>query len=106
MKAIKSVVAIYIIFFISGCITVGSQRLLLSQDVTFEQYDKLKRIVVEEAALNGFSELTSEIKPSKHNEWQGQFYFKLETPHGTDQLFVELSSKNNRILGVYEEYSG
>jgi hypothetical protein len=77
----------------------------LSKDVTFAQYDKLKRIVVEEAASNGFSELTSEIKPSKHNEWQGQLYFKLETPHGTDQLFVELSNKDNRIL-VYIHGAG
>ena len=84
---------------------MGSQRLLLNQDVSFEQYDRIKHIVIEEAASNGFSELSSEIRPSEHNNWEGQLYFKLITPNGTDQLFVELSKREGKIM-VYMHGAG
>ena len=105
MKAVKGIFVLLVVFLISGCVTMGSQRLLLNQGVSFDRYDEVKHIVVEEAASNGFSELTSEIKPSKHNNWEGQLYFKLVTPNGTDQLFVELSKKDGRIL-VYMHGAG
>ena len=105
MKASKSMLVICIALFISGCVTMGSDRFLLDKNVTFEQYNKIKQIIVEEAGSNGFGTLTSEVKPSEHNNWKGQLYFKLVTPNGTDQLFAELSKREGNIL-VYIHGAG
>ena len=105
MKASKSVLVICIILFISGCVTLGSERFLLNKNVTFEQYNKIKTIIVEEAGSNGFGTLTSEVKPSEYNNWEGQLYFKLVTPNGTDQLFAKLSKKEDQIM-VYINGAG
>ena len=105
MKVFKSVLVICIVFLISGCISVGSRKLLLKQDVSFEQYDKIKHIVIEEAASNGYSKLMSEVKPSEYNNWKGELYFKTETIYGTDQLTVEFN-KVGEGISVYIHGAG
>jgi hypothetical protein len=105
MSTINRVLMICITFFISGCVTIGSDRFLLEKSVTFDQYNLIKQIIVEEAGSNGFGTLTSEIKPSEHNNWEGQLYFKLVTPNGTDQLFAEFSKKEGQI-SVYIHGAG
>jgi hypothetical protein len=72
-----------------GCISVGNQRLVIKEDTFQAKYATIKQIVVEEAANNGFSTLTSEVKPSQYNDWKGRLFFQLKTVHGTDQLFVD-----------------
>ena len=99
MKIItRALMFIFMATLVFGCVSMGSQRMLLDKSVTFDQYDKIKRIVVEEAANNGFSTLTSEVKPSEHNGWKGQLYFKLVTPAGTDQLYAEMSKRDGHIM--------
>lgn len=86
----SSVAILLILCILTSCVTMGSQRLVLRQNLfTSANYTSVKQIVVEEAANNGFSQLTSEVRPSEFNGWKGQLYFALVTPNGTDQLFVE-----------------
>jgi hypothetical protein len=106
MKATRNIFVIYIILFVLGCANFGSQRILLNNDVTFEQYDQIRLIVVEEAAKNGFSELASEVVPSKHNDWNGQLYFKLKTGRGTDQLSIEFSRNGKGQMSLYMHGAG
>lgn len=105
MKKISLGFIAIVLTLISGCISGGTERLLLNEKVSFDRYDEIKHIVVEGAKLNGFSELTSEIKPSKYNNWEGQLYFKLVTPNGTDQFYAEFEKRNGKIL-VYMHGAG
>ena len=105
MQVFKSMLVFCVVFFISGCVSIGSQKLLLNQDVSFEQYDKIKHIVIEEAASNGYSKLMSEVKPSEYNNWKGELYFKTETIYGTDQLTVEFE-KVGEGISVYIHGAG
>lgn len=84
----------------SGCITLAHDRTALRSGLVQSKYDKIKKIVLEEAANNGFSQLTSEIKPSEFNEWKGKLYFALKTPNGTDQLFVEFDRDSVYMHGA------
>jgi len=85
--------------FITGCsLKIANERILLNENVSFNKYEEIKKIVINQAKSNGFSELTSEVKPSKYNNWDGQLYFKVVTPSGTDQLYVEFSKKDSRIM--------
>jgi hypothetical protein len=80
-----------------GCISVGNQRLVIKEDTFEAKYPAIKQIVTEEAANNGFGELTSEIKPSQYNNWKGRFFFQLKTVNGTDQLFVDFKKEPDGI---------
>lgn len=89
---ISTIMALYltgIALITQGCITVGNERLVIKEDTFQAKYSTIKQIVIEEAANNGFSTLTSEIKPSQYNNWKGRFFFQLTTAGGTDQLFVD-----------------
>jgi hypothetical protein len=88
-------------FFLIGCgIKIGSANLDIKQDLIVNKYDTLKEIVIEEAKNNGFTQLTSEIKPSKYNDQKGRLFFQLVTPHGTDQLFVDFDNGNIYMHGA------
>jgi len=84
----------------AGCITLAHDRAELKSGLVQSKYDAIKKIVIEEAANNGFSQLTSEIKPSEYNEWQGKLFFALKTPNGTDQLFVEFNGDSVYMHGA------
>ena len=70
---------------------------MLRQDLLVNQYDAIKKIVIEEAANNGFYPFPIEVKPSQFNNWKGQLYFSRATPMGTDQLFVNFKSQGDKI---------
>lgn len=91
------VVSLVVLLFVSGCVTMGSGRLVLRQDLLANQCDTIKKIVIEEAANNGFSQFPSEIKPSQFNNWRGQLYFALITPNGIDNLSVNFKMKGDKI---------
>jgi hypothetical protein len=88
-----------------GCISVGNQRLVIKEDTFQAKYATIKQIVVEEAANNGFSTLTSEVKPSQYNDWKGRLFFQLKTAGGTDQLFVDFK-KMPEGISVYAHGAG
>mgnify|MGYP001588631348 FL=1 len=69
----------------------------MKENTFASKYSSIRKIVIEEAANNGFSTLTSEVKPSQFNGWKGQLFFQLVTPNGTDQLFVEFEKKNEGV---------
>lgn len=83
---------------LNACVSVGNARLLTGQDEFIRNYPRIKSIVIEEAANNGFGTLTSEVKPSEFNDWKGQLFFSLVTPNGTDQLFVEFERKADGVV--------
>ncbi|KAF0221284.1 MAG: hypothetical protein FD174_422 [Geobacteraceae bacterium] len=89
-----------ILLFVTGCITLGHDRAELKTDLVKNKYEIIKKIVLEEAANNGFSQLTSEIKPSQYNDWKGKLYFALMTPNGTDQLFIEFNKDSVYMHGA------
>lgn len=74
---------------LSGCGTVGSHRLAVRQDTFDKRYDTIKQIVLEEAANHGYSQLTSEVKPSKFTTGKARLYFAVKTGAGTDTFTVE-----------------
>lgn len=92
-----SVASLMVLLFVSGCATMGSGRIMLRQDLLVNQYDTIKKIVIEEAANNGFYPFPIEVKPSQSNNWKGQLYFSRATPMGTDQLFVNFKSQGDKI---------
>ena len=101
----KVIVGVLFAVALHACVTVSNQRFALKQETVATNYPRIKQIVVEEAANNGFSQLTSEIKPSAYNDWKGQLFFQLETVNGTDQLFVEFKKVDTGI-SVYVHGAG
>lgn len=94
---VRCVMVFLVIAFPTACVTIGSQRLILKQDVFAANYESIKKTITEEAANNGFKQLTSQVKPSEFNGWKGQLYFALKTPNGTDQLFVEFQRQGDDV---------
>ncbi|MCX5850285.1 MAG: hypothetical protein NTW65_12690 [Deltaproteobacteria bacterium] len=92
-RVINVFLCIFVVSLFLGCVTMGSERLVMKEGTFASKYSSIKKIVMEEAANNGFSTLTSEIKPSKYNDWEGRLFFQLVTPNGTDQLFVDFKKK-------------
>ena len=61
----KALVGVLVAVILTACVTVSSLRLTLKPETITANYPRIKQIVVEEAANNGFRELTSEIKPTE-----------------------------------------
>lgn len=92
---------LFSLFFLVGCgMKMGDSKLDIKPELVLNKYDTLKAIVIEEANNNGFSQLTSEIKPSKYNEQRGRLFFSLKTPFGTDQLIVDFDNGNISMSGA------
>jgi hypothetical protein len=87
-RAIKVLVSIVVVSIITACVSIGNTHLLGTQEEFKRNYPQIKQIAIEEAANNGFGTLTSEVKPSEFNNWEGELFFQLNTANGTDQLFV------------------
>lgn len=97
----KRFFVLFLLFFLVGCgMKMGDSKLDIKQELVLNQYDTLKKIVVEEANNNGFNQLTSEIKPSKYNDQRGRLFFSLKTPFGTDQLIVDFDNGNISMSGA------
>ena len=97
LRITKIIIVFVLAIVLQACITTASSRFIIKETTFSANYIRIKKIVIEEAANNGFRELTSEIKPSQFNDWNGQLFFSLVTPNGTDQLFVEFEKKVNGI---------
>jgi hypothetical protein len=93
---------------LGGCgVSVGHQQLYLPNDVVENKYDAIRAIIVEEAANNGYGAApTSEIKPSKYNNYKGKIYYALTTGAGTDQFTVELKPADDGKVSVYMNGGG
>lgn len=91
----KTLTFAFTAIILTACISMGNARLSVTQDEFVKNYPRIKSIVTEEAANNGFGILTSEVKPSEYNDWKGQLFYQLETANGTDQLFVEFDKTAN-----------
>jgi len=100
LQVTKIIIVFVLAIMLQACIKMANSRFIIKETTFSANYFRIKKIVIEEAASNGFSELTSEIKPSQFNDWNGQLFFSLVTAHGTDQLFVEFEKKANGI-GVW-----
>jgi hypothetical protein len=67
----------------------------LREDLILNEYTKIRRIIIEEAANNGFPALRSEVKPLEINGWKGKLYFTLKTEAGWDNLTVNIKRKGD-----------
>lgn len=87
-QATKTFFGIVVASILTACVTMGNLHLSGTLEELKRNYPQVKQIVIEEAANNGFGTLTSEVKPSEFNNWEGELFFQLKTANGTDQLFV------------------
>jgi len=76
---------------------MGNQRFAMKANTFVANYPKIKKIIVEEAANNGFGALTSEVKPSEYNNFEGRLFFQLKTTNGMDQLFADFKRTENGV---------
>jgi len=98
LRIITKIIFVFVLTIVlQACATMASSRFIIKESTFSANYFRIKQIVIKEAASNGFRELTSEIRPSEFNDWNGQLFFSLVTPNGTDQLFVEFEKKVNGI---------
>ncbi len=104
-KFLKVFLCIFAVLLLQGCVSLGSERLVIEEDTFASKYSSIKQIVIEEAANNGFSTLSSEVKPSQYNGWDGRLFFQLVTPNGTDQLFVDFK-KSAEGISVWAHGAG
>jgi len=89
------------LFLVTGCgMKIANDSFDVKEELVVNKYETLRKIVIEEAGNNGFSQLTSEIKPSKYNEQKGRLFFSLKTPMGTDQLFADFDKGNINVHGA------
>lgn len=107
-KTVVLVVLLGLLFSSSGCIkriesmmgvNSGSDDVTLKDGVIQAKYDKIKKIIVEEAINKGFPKLNAETKPSKANGWEGKLLFAVSTSMGTDQLVVEFDENKIKMHG-------
>jgi hypothetical protein len=77
---------------------MGRDKINLREDLILNDYAKIRRIVIEEAANNGFPTLKSEVKPLEINEWKGKLYFTEKTAAGWDNLTVVFKRKGDTFL--------
>lgn len=92
----KKLTLLISLLILNGCggAMVATKCYQLPANATATKFDKIKKIAVEEAGKYGFPQLTTEIRPTKHNNFEGNLIFKTETSHGTDSLFLDFEKKD------------
>jgi len=85
---------------ITGCVslTMGRGEMSLREDLILNEYVKIRGIIIEEAANNGFPTLRSEVKPLEINKWKGKLYFTVKTAAGWDNLTVKIQRKGDNFI--------
>jgi hypothetical protein len=97
-KSKYSITILLFLILITGCVSMGREKINLREDLILNEYAKIRRIVIEEAANNGFPTLKSEIKPLEINEWKGKLYFTEKTAAGWDNLTVKFKRKGDTFV--------
>jgi hypothetical protein len=94
------VAILLLLIFVIGCasLKIGKGEIDLREDLILNEYIKIRRIVIEEAAKNGFPTLKSEVKPLEINGWKGKLYFILKTEAGWDNLTVKFKRKGDKFV--------
>jgi hypothetical protein len=87
-----------LLIFITGCVSVTTGKISLKEDLILNEYATIRRIVIEEAANNGFPTLRSEVKPLEINKWRGKLYFTVKTAAGWDNLTVKIIRKGDNFV--------
>lgn len=96
LKKKYSTTILLLLIFITGCASVG--KISLREDLILNDYAKIRRIIIEEAANNGFPTVRSEVKPLEINGWKGKLYFTLKTGSGWDNLTVNIKRKGDNFV--------
>ena len=86
-----------LLIFVTGCVSMGRGKIILREDLILNEYVKIRRIIIEEAANNGFPTLKSEVKPLEINRWEGKLYFTLKTQAGWDNLTAKIKRKGDKF---------
>ncbi len=99
MKAKNRFSATILLFliFAAGCVSMGRGKIDLREDLVLNQYVEIRRIIIEEAANNGFPTLKSEVKPLEMNGWEGKLYFTVKTQSGWDNLTAKIKRKGDKF---------
>jgi hypothetical protein len=92
------VTVLLLLIFITGCVSVTTSKMSLREDLILNEYVTIRRIVIEEAANNGFPTLRSEVKPLEINKWKGKLYFTVKTRAGWDNLTVKIKRKGDNFV--------
>jgi len=92
------VTVLLLLIFIAGCVSVTTRKMNLREDLILNEYVTIRRIVIEEAANNGFPTLRSEVKPLEINKWKGKLYFTVKTSAGWDNLTVKIKRKGDNFV--------
>ena len=93
-----SATMLFLLIFITGCVSMGKGQINLREDLVLIEYVQIRRIIIEEAANNGFPTLRSEVKPIEINGWKGKLYFTLKTEAGWDNLTVNIKRKGDNFV--------
>lgn len=93
-----SVTILLLLIIITGCVSVTTRKISLREDLILNEYVTIRRIVIEEAANNGFPTLRSEVKPLEINKWRGKLYFTVKTAAGWDNLTVKIKRKGDNFV--------
>ncbi len=91
-------IILLLLVFTAGCVTVGTGKINLKEDLVINQYDTIRNIVIEEAANNGFPTLRTEVKPLEINKWSGKLYFAVKTSQGWDNLTVKIKKVDDHFV--------
>jgi len=89
---------LFLLIFIAGCVRMGRGQINLREDLVLNEYVQIRKIIIEEAANNGFPTLKSEVKPLEINGWKGKLYFTLKTEAGWDNLTVNIKRKGDNFV--------
>jgi hypothetical protein len=92
-----SAMILLLLLFVIGCVSMGRGKISLREDLILNEYVKIRRIIIEEAAKNGFPTLKSEVKPLEINGWEGKLYFTVKTDAGWDNLTVKFKRKGDKF---------
>ena len=92
-----SATILLLLMFATGCVSMGRGKIDLREDLVLNQYVEIRRIIIEEAANNGFPTLKSEVKPLEINGWDGKLYFTVKTQSGWDNLTAKIKRKGDKF---------
>jgi hypothetical protein len=98
----KKIFCLLLTLLLTACGTLAKTQCVMFQPgIVTAKYDKMKSIAVEESKQYGFDKLTTEIKPSKYNNFVGEMSFQTKTTNlGNDVLNIQFDHDKVCFQGI------
>lgn len=96
-KLFKLLTVVLLVVTLQACVSMSSQQFAIKPEVFNANFAQIRQIIIEEAANNGYPQLSSEIKPSEYNNYEGKMLFMLNNGMGTDSFVAEFKRANGGI---------